>query len=74
MKLPSYTCQRIDRDLAVSGKVDDPLWASAAAVTLNDPVTGEPGKFSTTVKLLYNERYLYIAFQCEDDYVWGHAH
>jgi len=38
---------------------------------LSDPVTGAPGKFRTAVKLLYNDRSLYIAFVCEDDYVWG---
>jgi len=61
----------VDRDLAISGHVDDPWWAEAPAVSLGDPVTGAPGKFNTTAKLLYNARYLYIAFQCEDDYVWG---
>lgn len=71
MKLPTYTCARVARDLAITGKVDDPLWATAEAMTLNDPVTGAPGKFRSSARLLYNENYLYLAFQCEDDYVWG---
>ena len=71
MLYPSYTCKRIDRDLALSGKADDPLWATAETAVLADPVTGAPGKFRSEAKLLWNAHYLYIAFLCEDDYVWG---
>jgi len=71
MQFPTYLCKRIDRELNLSGQADDPLWATAEAVTLNHPVTGEPGKFRTTAKLLYSATHLYIAFQCEDDYAWG---
>jgi hypothetical protein len=68
---PTYLCKRVDRELNLTGKADDSLWATAETVTLNDPLTGAPGKFRTAAKLLYNDRCLYIAFQCEDDYVWG---
>ena len=71
MRHPSYLCKRIERDLDISGKVDDPLWATAETARLNNPCNGEPGNFKSTAKLLYNDRYLYIAFECEDDYAWG---
>ncbi len=69
--LPTYTVARVDRDLALTGKADDPLWARAEAVALTDADTGAPARFATTVRALYNARYLYVAFTCEDDYVWG---
>ncbi len=68
---PIYECRQINSDIQMSGKVDDPLWRQAQVVKLVDPVSGEPGRFSTTAKLLYNSKCLYIAFECEDDYVWG---
>ncbi len=71
MALPIYSCPRVDRDLALSGKVDDPLWSQAEAAVLVDPVSGGPKKYRTTVQMLYNAQYLYIGFTCEDEFVWG---
>lgn len=68
---PQYLCPRIDRDLTLTGKVDDPLWQSAKAVLLTDPIDGATKRYQTTARLLYNTRYLYIGFTCEDEYVWG---
>ncbi len=70
-ELPLYVCRKIDRDLEVTGKVDDPLWESAEVAELQDTVTGKPGRYRTTARLLYNEHYLYLAFQCEDEYPWA---
>lgn len=69
--LPSYLCHRIDRELALSGKVDDPLWQKAEVMQLRNPADGRPARYRTTARMLYNDQYLYIAFQCEDEYVWG---
>jgi hypothetical protein len=69
--LPTYTVTRIARELKMSGKADDPLWAQAEAVTLTDADTGKPAQFNTTVRVLYSQRYLYVAIACEDDYAWG---
>ncbi len=69
--LPCYECRRVDRDLRLSGKVDDPLWQQAPPMRLADPIHGKPGRFRTTVRMLYGASCLYVAFQCEDDYVWG---
>jgi hypothetical protein len=71
MTLPLYTCTRVPRDLALSGKVDDPLWQQAEAVTLVDPVTGGAKRYRTEARLLYSDTHLYIGFTCEDAYVWG---
>jgi len=69
--LPVYACRRVDRDLVLSGKADDPLWQQAEAVALSEPVGGRPNRYRTSARLLYNGRFLYVAFDCEDEYVWG---
>lgn len=70
-ELPTYVCRKIDRDLEVTGRADDPLWGKAEVAELRDAVSGAPGRYRTEARLLYNERFLYIAFRCEDDYPWS---
>lgn len=66
-----YECRQINSDIQLTGKADDPLWSQAQVAKLADPISGNPGRFKTTVKLLYNTKYLFIAFECEDDSIWG---
>jgi hypothetical protein len=66
-----YQCEHIHRDLFLSGKADDPLWQQAQTIQLTIATNGLPGRCRTTVKMLYNMRFLYLAFECEDDFVWG---
>ncbi len=68
---PRYLCPRIERDLVLSGKVDDPLWQTADVAMLTDPIDGTAKAPLSTARLLYNSSYLYIGFICEDAYVWG---
>jgi len=68
---PTYRCFKIERDLVLTGAMDDPLWQAARVAELNEPIAGRPGRYRTTARLLYNDRYLYIGFQCEDELVWG---
>ena len=68
--LPEYRCRRIERSLNLSGKMDDPLWSTAEAVELAD-IYGKPGRFKTTVRCLYDQEFLYVGFNCQDDYVWS---
>lgn len=70
-KRPEYVCTKIDRPLKLTGKLDDPLWQQAPPAQLYDAVTGQPGRFATRVRVLYDEMYLYVGFECEDEYVWG---
>lgn len=69
--LPEYTARKVTRAVELTGKLDDPLWQQAETATLVDAVTGEPGRFSTEVKVLYDDTFLYVGFNCQDDYVWG---
>lgn len=68
---PTYDCHRVTRPLHITGMLDDRLWAQAPAAPLTDPLTGEPKRYQTTARLLYDDTYLYLGFTCEDHYVWG---
>lgn len=69
--LKIYACNRIDREINLTGRINDPLWTMADAIQLVDVVSGKSPKQKTEVRLLYSETRLYIAFRCEDDYIWG---
>lgn len=71
MLQPVLLCSRIDRDLHLTGKMDDPAWQAAEVAPLTHPVTGAPGRYRSTVRALYNTEYLYLGFDCEDRYIWG---
>ncbi len=68
---PAYTCQKAPHPIQITGKMDDPAWQTAKPLRLTDAVTGETGRFRTEVRVLYDDKFLYVGFSCEDDYVWG---
>jgi hypothetical protein len=70
-RLPVYTCRRIDRELALDGRLSDPLWKKAAVIVLVRTESGAPAERRTEARLLCSAATLYIGFVCEDDYVWG---
>jgi len=60
---------RIDRDLDLTGSLADTAWNSAPTIQCPFEIfPGEniPAKRRTRVKVLYNSRYLYFGFACED--------
>ena len=69
--LPVYHCRKIDSDIKLSGKIDDPKWKLAENIRLVDTIKGETADQLTEVRILYSDTTLYIAFYCEDDYIWG---
>src|SRR5262245_6781837 len=55
--------------IVLDGKLDEPSWAAAPLATnfvQNDPREGEPATFETEVKLLYDNRALYIGVFAKD--------
>lgn len=63
-----YGCLKIDKNLVIDGDLEKPEWKRAEAVALVDTSTGGAVKRKTSVKLLWNDDFLYTAFDCEDDY------
>ena len=55
--------------IALDGKLDEPSWAGAPIATgfvQNDPREGEPATYDTEVKLLYDDRAIYIGVFAKD--------
>ena len=60
---------RIEEPVTIDGLLAEPVWNKApeASVFLQShPYRDDPDKISTTVKVLYDESYLYVGFVCDD--------
>ena len=60
---------RTSERVAIDGRLDEPAWAQAVAVSDFRQVTpdeGAPGSERTEVRLIYDDRALYFAFRCFD--------
>jgi hypothetical protein len=69
--LPEYHTPRAAKAPVVDGKLDDDAWKAAPAVNLTASVDGKPVSRKTTARVLYDDKFLYVAFDCEDPDVWG---
>lgn len=67
----SYTITRAARPLTIDGKLDESSWKEAREATLVDTRTGEPVRLKSTVRLLWDDTYLYVGFYCEDPDAWA---
>ena len=66
---PSMPALKVDGNITLTGKMDDPLWLQAMPVELTwEIMPGEniPAKQRTTAWVLYNDDYLYFGFRCYD--------
>lgn len=71
-KRPEYTIARAARPLVIDGKLDEPAWRSAK--TVGDfvfPWWKQGRKEQTAAKLLWDDKYLYVAFRCRDAHISG---
>ncbi|HYQ85976.1 MAG TPA: DUF5916 domain-containing protein [Bacteroidota bacterium] len=66
---PKIEALKIDRDIELSGKLDDPNWKLAQPIEINYEVTpgdNTPAPQRTTVRTVYNSRFIYFGFDCRD--------
>lgn len=70
-----YICMRTDRPLVIDGRLDEPAWTKAL---WSEPFADIRGYLSTRVpmyttrmKLLWDDKYLYIAAQLDGPHVWA---
>ena len=62
--------KRIDAPITLDGRLDEVVWASAPIAkdfVQNDPMEGAPATFDTEVRLLYDDRALYVGVFAKDD-------
>ena len=66
--IPHLSATRVDSPPHVDGRLDDPAWARAEAsdrFTQKLPRDGAPPTDRTTVRVVYDDDNLYVAFDCE---------
>jgi len=68
---PEYTCYRAAKPIVVDGRLDDDSWKGAPALPLVWADSGAQPRQPTAVRLLWDDQYLYVAFECQDDDIWG---
>ena len=69
--MAAYGCRKTPKAPAMDGKISPEVWDLADPVSLVLADTGKAPVQPTEVRLLYDDAYLYVAFHCVDDEVWG---
>ena len=69
--LPEYRTPKTAKPPTIDGKLDDAAWQAAPAVQLNSSMDGSPANRKTTARVLWDDKFLYVAFDCDDPDVWG---
>ena len=70
--IPEYVVHRTLSPLKIDGKLTEPEWQNAAMTQkFVLYVTGAAARLSTRAKFLWDDKYLYIGFICEDPDVWA---
>lgn len=65
-----YTARKTTEAIHVDGKLDERVWEKAQAVTLSVKNGGDPQQ-ATTVRMLWDDYYLYFSWDCVDSHVWA---
>jgi len=73
--LPRYEVKRAASPVVIDGKPDDKAWATAGRIELIFPWDAQTGaKQKTVARLLWDDRNLYVSYECEDaDIVASHT-
>ena len=65
--VPRYEVKRAPARIVIDGKLDDKAWAAAPSIEFIFPWEFQTGaKQKTTAKLLWDDDYLYVGYECED--------
>src|SRR5271163_4810566 len=69
-----YRCSRAKHSVQVTGRGDDPAWASAPWTDYFVDIEGDRKplpRFKTRAKMLWDEQFLYVFAEMEEPHVWG---
>ncbi|MGI8635472.1 MAG: carbohydrate-binding family 9-like protein, partial [Segetibacter sp.] len=68
--LPDYIAKKIKSDIVIDGDISKEVWRKAIwSRRFTDMVTGDPGMYNTLASMLWNDQFLYIAFNAEEPFV-----
>ena len=71
LPIPSYTATRTTGAITIDGKLDEPDWGRAAEAKLVETNTGKDVPLKSTVKVLWDDKYMYVGFYFEDPDAWA---
>ena len=68
-----YDVHRTKAPISVDGALTDKEWGKAVPMSPFSDVfqPGREVKYPTTAKMLWDDRYLYVSFECIDPDIWG---
>jgi len=70
--LPQYTVMRTTEKIVIDGILDEQDWAAVKPVgEFKFPWWTKGEKEQTEVKILWDDTFLYVAFTCDDRYIWA---
>lgn len=70
--VPQYMVKRATGKIVIDGILDDADWAAAQSVgDFQFPWWKEGEKEQTEVKLLWDDKFLYICYNCQDKHIWA---
>lgn len=71
--VPRYEVRRAPSRVVIDGKLDEPAWQVAAPITFVFPWERQTGKKQkTTARLLWDDDFLYVGYDCEDSDIVAH--
>jgi hypothetical protein len=71
--LPRYEIKRAATSLTIDGRLDEVAWKNAEPVTMQFPWEQQTGaKQKTSVRLLWDDENLYVAYECDDADIVAH--
>lgn len=71
-EVPSYTIPRAGTPVEVDGRLNELAWMAAPAVgEFQFPWWKKGKKEQTVAKLLWDDKYIYVAYICQDAHIWA---
>jgi len=69
--LSTYDVTRTTAPVTLDGRLDEGDWKRAKEAVLTETNTGDPVPLKSTVRMLWDDDYLYVGFYCEDPDAWA---
>jgi hypothetical protein len=68
----SYVARKITKAPKLDGKLDDAVWKDAPSTgAFTNTMSGAPAEQKTEAKLLWDSKFLYVAFDNQDSDIWS---
>lgn len=71
----AYTCYQTSKKINIDGKPDERAWKRAAWASSFEDIEGDKKPLplqATRVKMLWDEEYLYIAAEIDEEHIWAY--